>query len=866
MTAGPIDFAALAAALLSRADSLVPQWLPDGKREGHEWKARNPVRDDRAIGSFSVNLVTGAWADFADLDAKGGDLTSLYAYLQGLGNGEAARQLMDQMGIRGADVQTPRAGQAQERRPARADPPTDQAPPAKRSSTWRAIVPVPPTAPPADFRHFSRGEHDAAWEYRYEGQLYGYVVRFRTSDGGKEIIPRTWCVDDGDSRGLQKWHWLQWDVPRPLYVPATLLAGDPALVPVVLVEGEKCALAGHQLLGHEFDFVTWPGGSKAWAKADWSWLRGRVVFMWPDCDAQRERLSKEEREAGLSASDKPLLPAARQPGLAAMVAIGSLLAADLGCQVLLCPVPAPGDVSPGWDIADAIADGWNAETVRAFIRGARVFVPPDDAARAKIGAPGRGSTLPSAGAVEDPDHAWRQHLLKSATTSAIRPVRENIILALDGLPEEGVIGLVEAAGLVGFNEFTNEVQKLRGTPWETPAGAWEENDELELGNWLVRQHWLPSMSRATLEEAVSTVAKRHRFHPVRQELDKLRGTWDGEDRLKSWISRCCLELDATDVDPDLEQYLARVGTWVLMAICARVMTPGCKFDSMLILEGPQGYRKSTLARLMGGDYFADTGLVLGDKDSYQNLQGVLVYEWGELDALTRSEVTKVKQFISSQKDRFRASFDRRPKDYPRQVVFIGTTNEDRYLVDTTGNRRMWPVRVNRPIDTEWFAKHRPQLFAEALHRFEAGERFYPTQGEQRRLFAPQQSQRQVETSIQAEVLRYLYDEDQRAPHGEAGTGLKEVTAQQLLAHLGISVDKRTPQLVKQVQSTLRQAGWQLFRMTRGDRPWAYRRPSGQAGMEPSGSDLPAPLAAPPSPPGQSPGHPSSEAADDAPPF
>jgi hypothetical protein len=106
-------------------------------------------------------------------------------------------------------------------------------------------------------------------------------------------------VDESDSRRTCRWHWKQWDAPRPLYVPATLLSAfdhDNVPLPVVLVEGEKCALAGHRLLGHEFDFVTWPGGSNAWAKAAWGWLMGRTVYLWPDADAKRARLSPQERK------------------------------------------------------------------------------------------------------------------------------------------------------------------------------------------------------------------------------------------------------------------------------------------------------------------------------------------------------------------------------------------------------------------------------------------------------------------------------------------------------------------------------------------------------------------------------------------
>ena len=610
-------------------------------------------------------------------------------------------------------------------------------------------------------------------------------------------------------------------------------------MPVVLVEGEKCALAGHQLLGHEFDFVTWPGGSNAWAKADWRWLQGRVVYLWPDCDAKRQPLTKAEREEGFDPLSKPLKPETLQPGMKAMVAIGSLLAADQACTVLLCPMPKPGAVSDGWDLADAIAAGWGPEEVRAFVRGAHAFVPPDDAARAKSistrALAGAGDGSGGEGSALDVSEAWRTFLLKSGT-GAIKAVRENLVVAIDGVPEKGVPGLPELQGVVAFNEFTNDVVKLKDAPWGTPAGVWDEVDELELGHWLTHEHWLPSMARGTLEEAVAMVAKRHRFHPVRDELTSLRGKWDRTKRLSTWLRRCCLEdsADADDGSP-LHKYLARVGTWLLMAVCARVLTPGCKFDYMVIFEGSQGVGKSTLARLLGGDFFADTGLVLGDKDSYQNLQGVLVYEWGELDSLNRSEVTKVKQFISSQKDRFRASFDRRPKDYPRQVVFIGTTNEDHYLVDPTGNRRMWPVRVTRQIDIELFRGEREQLFAEALQYFEAGERFHPTPREQRELFEPQQQARQIENAIQAEVMRYLYDDDQRVgATGENGTHVNEITAQELLHRLGITVEKRTHVLLRQATSTLRQAGWVRHRSTRGDRPWMFKRPPREG--EPRGSD------------------------------
>lgn len=844
----PIDFAGLAAALLREIDTLMPRWLPAGVERSGRWYVGN--FDGAAGESANVNLKTGQWIDNAAPDEdKGGDLISLYARIHGLNNGKAARELMRQRGWGPAPAPAndrPAPGPAEEPQHDASRPPeaAAQAEPAiaRRKSKWRAITPVPAHAPKPQFRFGYQDKKadvwvhmDAVrtWEYVFNGQRYGYVARFEriASDGEivKETLPLTWCVDESDARGLQRWHWKGWDTPRPLYVPAAALSSDPAR-PVVIVEGEKCAEAGHLLLGQEFDFVTWPGGCKTVQLAAWDWLAGRTVYLWPDCDAQRKPLTRAEREANIDPATKPLLPALRQPGMQAMLTLGALLLVQHGCTVYLCQIPEPGSVSDGWDIADAIAQGHTAEQVRGFIRKAHDFVPPEDAQwlRAKEGGRDDG-----AGAGPGQTHAWRVALLRSKTESgaagAIRPVRENVVLALDGmsLPNDRYLfGAPEARGVIAFNEFTNNVDKLKPTPWGTPAGPWAEVDELLMGEWLVREHGLPSMHRGALEEAVLMVADRHRYHPVRDQLKRLEGQWDGHKRLATWIRTCCMEEDEYNEADPLQQYLARVGTWLLMALCARVLTPGCKFDYMVIFEGPQGVGKSTLARVLGGDYYADTGLVMGDKDSYQNLQGVRVYEMGELDALNRSEITRVKLFISSMEDRFRASFDRRPKNYPRQVVFVGTTNEDHYLIDPTGNRRFWPVQVTRQIDLAWLKANRDQLFAEALVYVQAGQRFHPTPKEQRELFAPQQQQRTVENAIESAISHYLYPPSTATGPRSDGADLQECTLVELLAKIGIGIEKLGPGRFheKQAAAALRRLGWSEHKSSRPGRPRVYRRP------------------------------------------
>lgn len=844
----PIDYAGLNHALLQRVDSLLAEWLPHGVERAGRWYVGD--FDGSPGESANVNMRTGQWIDNAGGgDDCGGDLTSLYARIYGLSNHEAALELMRRLGWTREDDDdkpAPSARQATTRSPASAGADRPEPPPAgsterplpKRRSMWRAVTPVPDSAPAATFTWAYKDKKADAWvelqavrhwEYRFNGQLYGHVARFErvSSDGElvKDTLPRTWCVDEGDDRGSMKWHWKQWEAPRPLYVPATLLASDPALVPVVLVEGEKCALAGHELLGHEFDFVSWPGGCKAWALADWSWLAGRVVYLWPDCDSQHERLSKAEREAGADPKSKPLLSAEKQPGLAAMVKIGELLVANHGCTVLLARIPQPGQVADGWDIADAIADGWDAGKVRDFIRASLPFTPPSPEAQAKA------ATVPTDEDGRPAPDAWRAKLV--TVKDRIQACRENVVLALDGDPSRNIPGIPEVAGVIAYNEFLNEVYKLRPPPWGGAAGKWEETDELELGAWLVREHWLPPMARATLEEAVNMVARRHAWHPVRERLERVRGTWDGAKRLPRWLAHCCGGEHEAERSATRAEYLKLAGTWFVMAMCARVLTPGCKFDYMLILESPrQGQGKSTTARVLGGDWFADTGLKLDDKDSFQNLQGIWVYEWAELDSLSKADVRKVKNFVSSDKDRFRASYDRRARDYPRQCVFVGTTNEKHYLTDTTGNRRFWPVSVTRPVDLDWLRANLDQMLAEALHYLAEGRRFWPTAEEQERLFDPEQGLRSVDDPLDGKIRYYLLDDNQRVGiDGRNGAMIPEISLSELLAAVGFSIDKQTTVIARQASAVLSRLGWERVRSSprkdeRGEsiRPWVYRRP------------------------------------------
>jgi putative DNA primase/helicase len=200
--------------------------------------------------------------------------------------------------------------------------------------------------------------------------------------------------------------------------------------------------------------------------------------------------------------------------------------------------------------------------------------------------------------------------------------------------------------------------------------------------------------------------------------------WDGGKRIDHWLPLHCAAPNKTIV----RAYSRR---WMISAV-ARIMDPGCKVDTTLIMQGAQGVKKSTaFGTLCGPAWFSDTAVDLRDKDALQALQGIWVYEFAELDAVKRSEATATKAFLSSCEDRFRPAYGRNMVKYPRQCVIVGTTNETNFLRDATGSRRFWPVQVGA-IDIDGLKANRDQLWAEAVAAYRAGEQWWLTDDEEKR--------------------------------------------------------------------------------------------------------------------------------------
>jgi predicted P-loop ATPase len=208
------------------------------------------------------------------------------------------------------------------------------------------------------------------------------------------------------------------------------------------------------------------------------------------------------------------------------------------------------------------------------------------------------------------------------------------------------------------------------------------------------------------------MARRNRRHPVREFLDDL--AWDGTPRLDRWLS--------TYMGAKETEYTRAVGALVLVAAVRRVRKPGCKFDEMVVLEGPQGGFKSTALKVLAilEDWFSDD-LPLNAKPQQfiEQTVGKWIVEAGELKGMRKGDVDSLKSCLSRQRDRSRMAFGHLPLERARQFVIIGTTNSDRYLKDNTGNRRFWPVRVGE-VKIDDLRRDREQLWAEAAAREAAG--------------------------------------------------------------------------------------------------------------------------------------------------
>ena len=335
---------------------------------------------------------------------------------------------------------------------------------------------------------------------------------------------------------------------------------------------------------------------------------------------------------------------------------------------------------------------------------------------------------------------WVKQLTINKQTGQIKATIDNIWLILENDPN--------LMGKFALNEFAGRGEVMGALPWEKAdkRRLWDDNDNQGLYWYLEKYYNLTGNGK--IDGALSLHSVKHRCNEVQDYLNSLH--WDGIPRLDTLFIEY---LGASD-----DAYTRIVTRKAFVAAVARAMSPGCKYDTMVILSGPQGIGKSTLLDKMSRGWFSDSLRTFEGKEASELLQGVWIVEVGELDAFRRTDVARIKQFLSLRADRFRAAYGRHVKELPRCCVFFGTTNTTDFLQDRTGNRRFWPVDVgvipHSKSVWENLESEIDQLWAEAVIRWRAGEALFLT-GEVEETAKTQQEEHREVSAREGIVLDFI---------------------------------------------------------------------------------------------------------------
>ncbi|MEI6560260.1 MAG: VapE domain-containing protein [Rhodospirillaceae bacterium] len=441
-------------------------------------------------------------------------------------------------------------------------------------------------------------------------------------------------------------------------------------------------------------------------------------------------------------ADVVIFPDADQPGRdhAAMVAANL---ASVAARVRVVELP---ELPPKGDVSDWLAAGGSLEALLELVSACPTWSPPPD--------------LPAAPEARRKDSpAARSDWYGRCVTGEYGQVLGNVANALLALRDDpawrGVLGFDEMASYVAVLlplpvHGGDRIDSARALPRPIT-----DTDVTAIQEWL-QLAGLPTLGKDTAYQAVERFAREHSFHPLRDYLESLR--WDGVPRLAGGTSA-----GGDVIEPFLtryfgaeaSEYTAAVSMMFMVSAVARILSPGCKADYMLILEGKQGTRKSTACAALAGLWFSDNlPPDFASKDAAQHLRGKWIIEISELHALAKTDVATFKAFITRRVDIYWPSYGRNEIHQKRQCVFIGTTNKTAYLRDETGRRRFWPVHTGR-VDLAALCADRDQLWAEAVREFRRGTQWYPNEAFETTHIKPEQDARYEADAWEDKVSEYL---------------------------------------------------------------------------------------------------------------
>lgn len=633
----------------------------EGNRKANEFVALNPTRDDNSPRSFSINIITGIWKDFATGE-PGGDIVDLWKYIRGCGTlGAAAKQLDDTLAGR-FDLLEEFA---------------DHQPP-KPAERWEIVMPAiigERTKPhPIRWKHNDELPERPDTIYTYlarNGQdILGFVCRWDPPEGGKEIRPRfMFKAPDGHLR----WRWQGpiGDDPRPIYHLERLEAKPKTCW---WVEGEKAADAGQAFAPDATVVVSWLGGSSTAKYVDVGHCRGMHCILIPDRDAQRNKAGE-------------MLPYAQQPGVKAMNEIAKKLLA-IGCKVSMVDYEIDESMQ-GWDLADAHAQGWTPQQVQEMVRTGLRDLPvvttetvhrPESFGKSPLWSTLRLDTFSTLGTNGKPLNTWQTfHEMFNAYGITCRDNLLTQNIELRHVPSERTIDVEDVISLCSYNQ-------------------------IQLTHY---------------KDHIRKLARMDPYHPV---VDWIKSRpWDGTSRMADMFGT--IHLGESDPVLSAKLFFRWCISAVAMVTQERMDSTGARpaAQGVLVLVGSQDLNKSRWVSSLAPAAFVRAGANLDprDKDSLIKSTTAWLVEWAEIvGTKNATSIALVKGHVTGDTEFIRKPYAPEAIERPRRTVYIGTENNDDYLVDDTGNRRWWSIRVrglnvNHGIDTQ-------QFWAEVYQAFKDG--------------------------------------------------------------------------------------------------------------------------------------------------
>lgn len=296
------------------------------------------------------------------------------------------------------------------------------------------------------------------------------------------------------------------------------------------------------------------------------------------------------------------------------------------------------------------------------------------------------------------------------------------------------------------------------------------------------------ISRCNALDIVTELAEQRSYSPVVEYLTQVYDRYKGNTSILNNLASSYFGTD----NPIYNTYLLKT----LVAAVARAMQPGCKMDTALILQGKQGVGKSSFFKVLASeDWFDDSLGHISDKDERLKLHVTWFIEWAELESVfKRRDLASVKAFLTCSRDYIRPPYGRSVQAFARPSIIVGTTNQDEFLGDSTGNRRFWVIPVQKGINLHQLQQERDRIWAAAVTLYKAGESWWLSQSDEE-LSSALVSEYQMVDPWQEAITKFV-------------TGLSVTTTEEVLRDcIHLDLDKQGREAQMRVANILKQLGW-----------------------------------------------------------